>query len=97
MIHGRIQADAPTPEETQTFTVSGGIYQLAFELAAEAATGIIDNSCNWCEIHDDERWLDLNSLEPGDCDRELRYCEARELLRHHPSLPHLVQIIEGKI
>lgn len=96
MIHGRVQPEAPAPEETRSFTVSGGIYQLAFEFAALFATGIIDSCCLGGENHGGESWIDLNSLTPG-CERELEYCEARQLLRHHPSLPHLVQIIEGKV
>jgi hypothetical protein len=72
---------------------------LAREIADSYAPELITNHCDLVET-DGEAWLDLDSDGlPGVPVRELaeteiKYCEARKMLRHHPTRPNLVQIVE---
>ncbi len=77
------------------------VLKLAYELADAAATSAIESMAYTVRING-EMWSDLASKGPGDeplrveCANEIRYAEARKLLRHHPTRPYLVQIVEAK-
>jgi hypothetical protein len=66
---------------------------LAHELAAEHAKSVIESESLYGEIEGEERWLCFDSVPPW-CEKEVRYLEARKLLRHHPNDSNLVQIVE---
>lgn len=64
----------------------------ALEMADQLACGVIDSAT--LGVRDGrEYWIDLKSIEPGN-ERYIEYAEGRKLLRYHPTLPNLVQVIE---
>jgi hypothetical protein len=77
---------------------------LAHEFAALWVVSLIETDC-WTESSLGDVWLDLETPMPNvagmvastfreDSAREIQYAEARNLLRHHPTRPNLVQIVE---
>lgn len=82
-----------------TFVICEEVDRLAHELAAQWIGSILYSETEEIEV-DGETWLDLNS--PSSLEflvivqfaDEIRYAELRNLLRHHPTQPNLVQIVE---
>jgi hypothetical protein len=74
-----------------TFVICDEIGRIAHELAAEHSKALIESMTLYADT--EAGWLDLETLPPS-CAKELQYAEARKLLRHHPTRPNLVQIIE---
>lgn len=77
-----------------TFVICEEIDRIAHELAAEHSKAIIESMTLY--VNAEAKWLDLETLPPS-CAKELQYAEARKLLRHHPTRPNLVQIIEEQL
>lgn len=74
------------------------INNLARELADESVVNLIE-SMTHSEMVDNELWHNLDSPFFEDSvavsfERDIRFAEARGLLRHHPTQNNLVQIVE---
>jgi hypothetical protein len=66
---------------------------LVHVLADEASISAVECMTLSKEI-DGDKWLDLDSDDIEVLSREILYLEWRGLLRHHPTDPNLVQIVE---
>lgn len=68
---------------------------LAFDLADEAAAGLIDSET--LEIESEgEKWLAFDSFEIVDAyENEIDYLEARGLLHRHPARRDLIRLEDG--
>ena len=67
------------------------VNNLAYAIADALAPELVISDAVPTE-RDGEIWYDVESLDAEEEDRELAYCEARELLRHHPDWHNLVQV-----
>jgi len=105
-LHRALKASAPglqRPALDAHFVICGPIDRLAYQIADECAPEIIISAATPEEI-DGAIWYDLDTFGEGhsgfsnpshtvaeEFADELRYCEARGLLTHHPTRPNLAQ------